>query len=116
MKNDKVEEIIKHYGTSGMKWGFNDGKPNGKRKAGSDLKEELEEKVDVALGTDKIGKELGDVINVALGGKGNLKREYRQLKAAVNKKVSKISKDVKKRGERILLRMFGPAEKKKIIL
>lgn len=43
MRNKNIEDELQHFGIPGMKWGFNKGSSNGKRKA----KDEDEEQTDI---------------------------------------------------------------------
>ena len=116
-KLDKeVRDILQHYGIKGMKWNIR----RDPEEIQADLEagvnaagEVLEDAGDEVMGNDSITKELGDVIDVFFGGKGNLEKETRQLKDAVKDKLEDVGKDIKKRGERMLTRMFGKAEPKK---
>ena len=118
-KLDKeVEDILQHYGIRGMKWNvrrdpeeIKKDLENGVNAAG----EALEDAGDEVLGNDSITEELGDVLDIVFGGKGNLKKETAQLQDAVKDKLEDVGKDIKERGNRILTRMFGKAEKKKTI-
>lgn len=116
-KLDKqVEEVLQHYGIKGMKWNIRRDPEeiqadiqNGVNAAG----EALEDAGDEVMGNDSITEELGDVLDVFFGGKGNLEKETRQLTDAVKDKLEDVSKDIKKRGERMLTRLFGKSKPKK---
>lgn len=118
-KLDKeVENILQHYGIKGMKWNITrtdeqiaEDMRNGVNAAG----EALEDAGDEVLGNDSITKELGDVIDVAFGGKGDLGKEVSQLKDAVKDKLEDVGDEIKERGSRILTRLFGKAENKKTV-
>jgi hypothetical protein len=118
-KLDKeVENILQHYGIKGMKWNIRrdpeeirEDMKNGVNAAG----EALEDAGDEVLGNDSITEELGDVLDVAFGGKGNLEKETAQLVDAVKDKLEDVGKEVKERGNRILTRLFGKAENKRTV-
>lgn len=114
----KLDDVLKHYGVRGMKWGtrrdpeqIKEDLQNGVNAAG----EALEDAGDEVLGNDSIMEELGDVIDVFFGGKGNMEKETRQLNDAIKDKVEDVSKDLKKRGERMLKNIFGESKPKKTI-
>lgn len=108
-----MKDDLKHHGIKGMQWG--------KRRTPEEIKldiqngagaagEALEDAGDEVFGNDSITEELGDVIDVIFGGKGNLKKEYRQLKDAVKDKLEDVGSDIKKRGKNILTKMFGESK------
>lgn len=112
----EVEELLQHFGIKGMKWNI--------RRSDEQIKEDLENGVNAAgealedagdevFGNDSITEELGDVLDIVLGGKGNLKKETAQLKDAIKDKAEDVAKDVKERGSRILTRMFGKSKSSK---
>lgn len=115
-KLDKqVEDILQHYGIKGMKWKVHRTPEEIKADAEAGVNavgEALEDAGDEVMGNDSILEELGDVIDVALGGKGNMKREFAQLQDAVKDKLEDIPGEVKKRGDRILTRLFGKSKPK----
>lgn len=116
--DNEVDDILKHWGIQGMKWDVrrtpeqikSDAK-NGVDAAG----EALENAGDEVLGNDSIMKELGDVLDIVFGGKGDIKKQTDQLKDAVKDKVQDVSKDIKKRGYVMLERIFGKSENKTTI-
>ncbi len=114
--DEKVEEILQHYGIKGMKWNI--------RRSEEEIKEDIQNGVNAAgealedvgddiAGNDSIGEELGDVIDVAFGGKGDIGKEASELKDAIKDKLEDIGNEIKERGTRILTNLFGKAEKTK---
>jgi hypothetical protein len=113
--DEEVKDILKHYGVKGMKWDVRrtpeeiaKDTQNGVNAVG----EVIEDAGDEITGNDSITKELGDVLDVVFGGKGNLKKETAQLKDAVKDKLEDVGDDIKKRGSRILTRIFGKSKNK----
>lgn len=109
----QVGDILQHYGIKGMRWTVRRSPEEiaEDAQAGVDaLGEALEDAGDEVMGNDSILEELGDVIDVAFGGKGNLKKETKQLQDAIKDKMEDVGKDIKKRGERIA-KMFGSTKK-----
>lgn len=113
-----VEDILQHFGIKGMKWGVRrtDAQIAADNAAGgggaSDLLEDLGDEV---MGNESVGEELGDVLDVLLGGKGDLQKETRQLVDAVKDKVEDVSIEIRQRGERILNRIFQPTNPTKTV-
>lgn len=111
----QVEDILQHYGIKGMKWKVRRTPEEIKEDAEAGVNavgEALEDAGDEVFGNDSILEELGDVIDVALGGKGNMKKEFAQLTDAVKDKLEDIPKEVKERGDRILTKLFGKSKPK----
>lgn len=92
-------ETICHKGTKGMKWGYTDGEPNGKRKAGES--EEYNGLFDIKIRTNKTSH-----INMGDGKKKEVKKEE------VIVKKGKITKAVEKGKKKI--QSFFKSSKKSI--
>lgn len=105
-------ETICHKGTKGMKWGYTDGEPNGKRKAGEG--EEYDGLFDVKIRTNKTshvnmgdGKKKvvkseevivkkGKISRAVESGKKKIKNFFKSGK----KSISKVSKSVVSKGKK----------------
>jgi len=108
--DDEVEDVLKHWGIQGMKWDVKRSPEQIKADAEAGVNavgEVMEDAGDEALGNDSVMGELGDVLDIVFGGEGNLKKETKQLVDATKDKLEDIGKDVKKRGYKMLERMFG---------
>lgn len=116
MTKELVESLLRHHGVKGMKWNVRRSPDEIKADAKNGVNavgEALEDAGDEIMGNESITEELGDVIDVLLGGKGNLKKETAQLKDAVKDKLEDVSKDIKERGKNILINIFGESKPKK---
>lgn len=82
-------DAICHKGTKGMKWGYTDGEPNGKRKAGES--EEYDGLFDMKIRTTKTSH-----INMGDGKKKEVKKEEVIVKKGkITKAVEKGKKKIK---------------------
>lgn len=82
-------ETICHKGTKGMKWGYTDGEPNGKRKAGES--EEYNGLFDMKIRTSKTSH-----INMGDGKKKEVKKEEVIIKKGkITKAVEKGKKKIR---------------------
>jgi hypothetical protein len=109
----KLDDVLQHYGVKGMKWGV--------KRSPEELKSDIQDGVaaagdaledagDEVMGNDSVGEELVDVLDVLFGGKGDLKKETRQLADAVKDKLEDVGAEIKKRGKVMLTRIFGEAK------
>lgn len=116
--DDEVEDVLKHWGIQGMKWDVRRSPEQIKADAEAGVNavgETLEDAGDEVLGNDSVMGELGDVLDIVFGGEGNLKKETKQLVDATKDKLEDIGKDVKKRGFKMLERVFGKSQNKTVI-
>ena len=113
MNEREKEEFLMHFGVKGMKWGVRRTEEQLAAAseavgAGGELVEDLGDEV---MGNDSISDELGDVIDIVLGGDGNIEKELVQLKDAVKDKLEDVTFDILERGETILSRLAGKPAK-----
>ena len=113
MSKPELNELIKHYGVKGMKWDVH----RDPEEIKADIKnginavgDTLDDTVARASGQDMVKEQLDDVINdIFKGDSYMLKRDFKQLQKEANKKMSKISNNIKERGSKFLTKLFGPA-------
>lgn len=109
----KTEDILKHYGVKGMKWDKTKVDPEIQALIDArdqNVKDIQDVHSNIEKRLSKTGSDLEKVSNL-LRPKKTIKKELVDLKDAVKDKIGSVSKDVKKKGYNILLKMFGPAKK-----
>jgi hypothetical protein len=114
LEQNDGDETLLHYGVKGMQWGVRKSPEQLKadaQEAAAAAGEALEDAGDEVLGNDSIGEELGDVIDVLFGGKGDLEKETNQLADAIKDKLEDVGKEIKERGERMSKMLFGESKK-----